>query len=267
MVQMRFTERKIAKMKFPFFKVMRFGFLISLLSSGLGLQNEALAGASLKLYYEENAQVELISPESTRVLIDVHDPGALSNPPTAKDVLLTTHNHGDHRRLDFIKFFAGQQLDVKTGEIKLKDATIRGVASAHNEGDEFRDEGGSNYIFIVDMAGLQIAHFGDIGQAALTPNQLKILGKVDIAVTQLANMYSGMSAADKKGFNLMDQLQPKLIIPTHILDPTCAAIAADKWHGFNSYKKNLTLSIENMPEETTIIFMGNNANFVRLPYY
>jgi hypothetical protein len=55
-------------MKSPIFKVMLVDFLISLLSSGLGLQSEALAGAALKLYYEENAQVELISPESPRIL-------------------------------------------------------------------------------------------------------------------------------------------------------------------------------------------------------
>lgn len=82
--------------------------------------------------------------------------------------MLTTHNHGDHYRLDFFNSFAGRQLKVKTGDIKLEDVTIRGIASAHNEGDEPRPEDGSNYIFIIDMGGLRIAHFGDIGQDALT---------------------------------------------------------------------------------------------------
>lgn len=253
-------------MKSPRFKVMLFGFVICMLSSWLSLLNNAMAGAPLKLYYQENAQIELISPEGSRVLIDVHDPGALSNRPAEMDVLLTTHNHGDHRRLDFVRSFPGEQLDVKTGEIERKNVTIRGIASAHNEGDEFRDENGSNYIFIIDMAGLRIAHFGDIGQEALTPEQLKVLGKVDIAITQLANTYSDMTAANKKGFNLMDQVRPKMIIPTHIHDPTCAEIADDKWIGYNSYKKYLSISLDNLPEETTIIFMGNNANFVKLPY-
>ena len=49
-------------MKSPIFKVMLVGFVISLLSSGLGLQNEALAGATLKLYYEENAQSRINQP-------------------------------------------------------------------------------------------------------------------------------------------------------------------------------------------------------------
>jgi hypothetical protein len=55
-------------MKSPIFQSHACWFPISLLSSGLGLQSEALAGAALKLYYEENAQVELISPESPRIL-------------------------------------------------------------------------------------------------------------------------------------------------------------------------------------------------------
>lgn len=64
----------------------------------------------------------------------------------------------------------------------------------------------------------------------------------------------------------MDQVQPKLIIPTHIHDPTCAKIAVDKWIGFESYKKFVSLSTDNLPEETTLIFMGRNADLIKLPY-
>ena len=226
-----------------------------------------MADNRIKLYYEENAQVELIDANGSRVLIDVHDPGVLSGPPKAADILLTTHNHGDHRRLDFVKDFPGQQLDTKGGHIQLPGITIRGIASAHNDDDPFKDEGGSNYIFIIDMAGLRIAHFGDIGQVALTPNQLQALGEVDIAITQLANPYSDMNAQNKKGFNLMDQVTPKLIIPTHIMDyGVSATLAAEKWESFESYKKYLSLSTDNLPTMTTIIFMGRNADLIKLPY-
>ena len=223
------------------------------------------AEALIKLYYKDPAQVELISPKGSRVLIDVCDPAALSNPPTEKDVLLTTHNHGDHRRLDFVKSFPGQQLDVKIGEIKMEDVMIRGIASAHYEGAEFRSEGGSNYIFIVDMGGLRIAHFGDIGQDELTPEQLTALGKVDIAITQLSNQFSGMNAANKKGFNLMDQVKPRLIIPTHIFEPSCTKMAVDKWTAYNSYKKSISIRPEDLPDKTSIIFMGQNAYSLKLP--
>jgi len=243
-----------------------FSFLIvSIICCILGIPKASEGKDPIRLYCLYPPQVELISARGTRVLIDVHDPEALSSPPTKKDVLLTTHNHGDHRRLDFVKSFPGQQLDVKIGEIKIEDVMIRGIVSAHNEGDEFRSEGGTNYIFIVDMGGLRIAHFGDIGQDALTPEQLSALGKVDIAITQLSNFYSDMNAANKKGFNLMDQVKPRLIIPTHIDQPICAKMAVDKWTAYKSSKKFISISPEDLSDKTSIIFMSQYAIGMNLP--
>ena len=186
----------------PDARILFSAFLMSMILTGAGLWNHARADGTVWLYYEENAQVELISQTGTRVLIDVCSPEVLSRPVTEKDILLTTHNHGDHRRLDFIKSFPGRQIDVKTGRIVLDDAAITGIAAAHSDGEVFREEGGSNYIYIVDMAGLRIAHFGDIGQKSLTSHQLKLLGKVDIAIMPLTNMTSGASARDRRGFDL-----------------------------------------------------------------
>ena len=241
-------------------------FLMSIFIFCPRLVHRARADTPLKIYYEENAQVELVSVTDTRVLFDVNAPEALSQPVSEKDILLTTHNHGDHRRLDFIQSFPGKQIDVKTGQIKLDDTTIKSIAAAHSDGEVFRDEGGSNYIFIVHMAGLRIAHFGDIGQKVLTSRQLTLLGDVDIAIAPLIDMTSGLSAHDRRIFNIMDQISPKLIIPTHV-NTARAKIAAEKWTGFNSYKKFLSISRATLPEKTTIIFMGNNANFLKLPYY
>jgi len=144
------------------------------------------ARQAVTIYYADNAQVELISPQGTRVLIDVYKPTALSSPATKNDVLLTTHKHQDHVNASFYTSFPGQQLMTKVGEIKVADVAILGIASAHNAADELKPEGGTNYIYVVDMGGLRIAHFGDIGQEALTAEQLKALGKVDIAITQFA---------------------------------------------------------------------------------
>jgi L-ascorbate metabolism protein UlaG (beta-lactamase superfamily) len=252
-------------MKRVIFKAFFSFLIVSTICCILGIPKASEGKDPIRLYCLYPPQVELISARGTRVLIDVHDPEALSSPPTEKDVLLTTHNHGDHRRLDFVKSFPGQQLDMRIGEIKVKDVMIRGIAAAHNEGDEFRSEGGTNYIFIVDMDGLRIAHFGDIGQATLTPEQLSALGKVDIAITQLSNFFSGMDAANKKGFNLMDQVKPRLIIPTHIDQPICAKMAVDKWTAYKSSKKFISISPEDLSGKTSIIFMSQYAIGMNLP--
>jgi hypothetical protein len=238
-----------------------------IISSTSGISEGAEMGEPIKLYYHDPAQVELISPRGSRVFIDAIVPIELSSPSTEKDVLLTTHGHGDHYISYFADSFPGEQLCIRVGEIKMADAMIRGIASSHNERDIFREKGGSNYIFIIDMGGLRIAHFGDIGQNALTPEQLAALGKVDIAVTQLSNPFSGMNAANKKGFRLMDQLKPRLIIPTHIFESTCVKMAVDKWDAYCSHKNFLSITKNNLPDRTCIIFMDKNAEHLDLPEF
>ncbi len=235
-----------------------------LLSCSTGGVKAVKSGEKIKLYYEGTAQVELISSKGSRVLIDVRNPAGLSSPPTKDDVLLTTHDHYDHINSDFISSFPGRQLYMKEGMIKLDDVVIVSIPSAHNNGDELKPVNGTNYIFIIDMAGLRIAHFGDIGQEALTSNQLSSMGKVDIAIMQLENPFSGMNADNKKAFNLMDQVKPSIIMPTHLFGLAFDA-AVEKWDARNSHKKFLSISTENLPKKTQIIFMDIYANHFKLP--
>jgi len=186
----------------------------------------------ITLYHEIYAQVEIISPRGVRVLIDVHDPSLLSKPATKQDILLTTHGHWDHTS-EFTDLFPGQALKVEIGEIEKDDVYIRGIASSHGDVLSFKDKGGSNYIFLIKIGDIRIAHFGDIGQEKLTEEQLKILGEVDIAITQFANPYADMDIENKKGFNLMAQLTPKMIIPIHIhIDIPTAKYGAEIWDAY-----------------------------------
>jgi L-ascorbate metabolism protein UlaG (beta-lactamase superfamily) len=105
------------------------------------------------------------------------------------------------------------------------------LASAHTEGDEMQAEGGTNYIFLIEIGELRIAHFGDIGQEALTDEQLEILGDIDILITQFVNPFSRMDVRNEIGFNLAAQVNPKLIIPTHYnLD--ALEISVGQWESF-----------------------------------
>lgn len=221
--------------------------------------------ASITLYYEEVAQVELISPQGTRVLIDVFDPAALSSPPTENDILLTTHGHSDHFYQDFADSFPGQQICIREGEINLPDVTVRGIASAHSAVREIKP-GLGNYIFIVDMGGLRIAHFGDIGQDYLTEEQLAALGEVDIAITQFENSNSQMSLRNKKGFNLMAQLEPKVIIPTHGCNMDVVGYAMELWDVRAAGSNELTIDRSDLSDETTLLVMGAMAPLLKTIY-
>ncbi|MEA3441575.1 MAG: MBL fold metallo-hydrolase [Chloroflexota bacterium] len=211
------------------------------------------------LYYEEYAQFELIGPDNQRVLIDVFNPDALSQPPSTDDILLTTHHHYDHYQEAFVASFPGQQLNRRSGRIELPGVTITGIPSAHNAGDRLKPEGGTNYIFLIEMGGLRIAHFGDIGQEKLTEEQLDVLLPVDIAITQLRNPYSDMGMENLKGFRLMEQVQPRLVLPTHASRETLQH-AAGLWSGFYSEKTSVFFTRDELNVQTQILLLGSHAS-------
>jgi hypothetical protein len=208
-------------------------------------------GPKVTLYHAENAQFELISPEGTRVLIDVYDPALLSSPPTENDVLLTTHQHLDHFVPAFAGSFPGQQLNSQEGEITLPDVTIRGIASFHADDDDtIRPVGASNYIFVVDIGGLRIAHLGDIGQEQFTPEQLEVLGEVDIAISVAW------------AIDLLEQLNPRLIIPTHG-DMEVLQAAVEKWPSFYA-DTGVAIGPSDLPGQTSLLVMGNSDETANL---
>ena len=210
----------------------------------------------ITISYEDNAQFELVSPAGTRVMVDVASPNVLSSPPTEKDILLTTHSHDDHLNANFSDSFPGQQIKIEKGEIKLPDVSIFSIQGSHNSTPS--PEEGNNYIFVIDMGGMRLAHFGDLGQDSLSEDQLEALGKVDVAFAQFANSYSSMDISNKKGFNLMDQVKPRLIFPTHV-DEETTQYAVEKWNGFYWDQASLQLSSADLGSETSFLFLGKYA--------
>jgi len=210
------------------------------------------------LQYGGNAQFEIVSLSGQRVLIDVYDPQKLSGPAAEGDVLLTTHTHWDHWNADFQASFPGLQLFVESGVLEAPGAIIQGIASAHNAGDALQPEGGTNYIYVIEIGGLRIVHFGDIGQKALNEEQLVALGPVDIAITQLNNPYSEMNAENAKGIHLIEQVRPRLIIPTHVNLDT-AKLAVTQWPGYASTTPSVQICQSDLGDATRVLFLGETA--------
>jgi L-ascorbate metabolism protein UlaG (beta-lactamase superfamily) len=239
------------------------GFLLVVIAS---LVNACAAAPETRqgitLYYQGNAQFEIVSPAGVHIWFDVIDTGQFTAQPTSNDILLTTHSHTDHYDAELAKSFPGQQLTFQEGDINVLDVKAKSIVSAHNSYDLLAPaDKGTNYIMIVDVGGLRIAHFGDIGQDALTNEQLQVLGDVDIAITQFENSFSEMSTANKKGFNLMDQLNPKLIIPTAHVSQPAIALALEKWKGYvYSGTGGAEITRADIPAEQSILIFGPLAS-------
>ncbi|MCX7772023.1 MAG: MBL fold metallo-hydrolase [Clostridia bacterium] len=131
------------------------------------------------------------------------------------DAITSTHNHPDHIDYKLEQKFPDAKISHwKTESFEVKDFKITGIASKHM-GDTIMKAYPDNVIYVYEVDGLRIAHMGDIGQTQLTEDQLKELGKIDIAFMQFVNSYSAYSLANEKGFKVIEQLKPQIIIPTH----------------------------------------------------
>lgn len=215
------------------------------------------AGVTLT-YAADPADIEIVTPAGRTVFIDVYAVGNMSRAPTAQDILLTTHLHSDHYSASVADAFPGRQLLAENGKIELPDVTITGIAAAHNSDDPIVGKGGTDYIYIIETGGVRIVHFGDLGQDALTAEQLAVIGKVEVAISQLSNSYSDVNADNLKGFNLMEQVEPRLFIPTHS-DRDTIKMAVERWKGFYSTSRTIAISAATLPPARSVLLLGSMA--------
>jgi hypothetical protein len=211
---------------------------------------------SVRLLFEEAGQFELIAASGQDIFIDCTDPGAFSRPAGVNDILLTTSGH--HIDSTYLDAFPGKKLTKQAGTINAGDITIVGVAASHNP-EAIDVANPTNAIYVISVAGLRIAVFGEIGQAHLTPDQLAALGRVDVLISQLANTASQMDAENKNGLTLVNEARPRLFVPTY-LNMETAGIANDQWKGVYSTGTEITLRKSMLPTETTFVVMGTTAS-------
>jgi len=216
-------------------------FLLSILTSGAYCQE-------IEIRYEDNAQVEIAILGSMRILIDVYNPNYLSAPASNNDILLTSHFHDDHYKKAFAAGFVGKKLEMEPGELETYNCKIRSLTGSHST-SILPAEKGSNYIFIIDIDGIRIVHFGDQEPRELTDELLASIGKVDIAFMKFG--------VEPEFSSMIDTIMPALVIPTH-LGPGAAKQASKTWKSYWN-DQGLLLTKGSIPVETSFIFMGISA--------
>lgn len=163
--------------------------------------------------------------------------------------IVNTHSHYDHNDNVFNKDYKDAQLlSLKLGEIQTKDFHIFNIAASHDEKPIAENYCSDNFI-VFEVDGLRIAHLGDCGQTELTADQLTALGEIDICFTQFENSYSAMDLENAKGFALLEQLNPKIFIPTHYSD-RALPIIEEKYGKITEYENLFEISKEDLPGGT-----------------
>lgn len=179
----------------------------------------------------------------TRVVIDPIPKGVGFELPLGlrADVVTVSHEHGDHNNVGLVtgpaRLLRGLTADkkgwTKINE-KVKDVAIRTVGVYHDE--KRGAERGLNTVFIFEVAGLRIAHLGDLGHL-LDDRQLSAIGSVDVVMVPVGGVFT-IDAA--RATRVIDQLRPRLVvIPMHYRTPVSTVSQLAPLEGFLEGKANV----------------------------
>ncbi len=171
--------------------------------------------------------------------------------------ILSTHNHPDHTDPVYTKAYDCEKIICEKGEVTTKDFHIYTVASSHSS-DTF-DEDSKHVCMVIEVDGLRLVHMGDTGQTKLTDDQLAKLGKIDIAFMQFENSFSGMTLENEKGFNLANQLNPTLLIPTHYTDKALPVLT-ERYGDITEVENKLAASKDDLPEKAMTVYRITNTH-------
>ena len=129
------------------------------------------------------------------------------------DLLLVTHEHGDHNGVDSI---GGDPAILRStaGRLESPFGEVVAIASEHDEAAG--TERGPNTIFVFGLDGLRIAHFGDFGQRSLRDEQAAAIGEVDLVFLPVG---AGPTIGPEQAATIVERLSPRWVVPMHYRTP------------------------------------------------
>jgi L-ascorbate metabolism protein UlaG (beta-lactamase superfamily) len=129
------------------------------------------------------------------------------------DLLLVTHEHGDHNAVEVI---AGEPATLRStaGTHESPVGEVIGIASEHDAAAG--TERGPNTIFVFELDGVRVAHLGDLGQAALRPEQRAVLEGVELLFIPVGGGFTigGAAAAE-----IALDIGANWVVPMHYRTP------------------------------------------------
>jgi L-ascorbate metabolism protein UlaG (beta-lactamase superfamily) len=125
------------------------------------------------------------------------------------DLVLVTHEHRDHNGVEAV---GGEPevLRARAGKHESPFGEVVGIASEHD--GTAGTERGPNTIFVFELDGLRISHFGDFGQVELRPEQRAAVGKVDLLFLPVGG---GPTIGAEAAATIVRELAPRWVVPMH----------------------------------------------------
>jgi len=199
---------------------------------------------------------QITTGRGTKIITDPLAPGMYPTPSVTPHVVTVGREHPNH---NFVALAGGNPVvlrglihsgaDWNRVSMSVRDVFIYNVPVYQNGVDGGSLKGAA---FIFDLGTLCIAHLGDLSHL-LTSEQIKQMGKVDIALTPIDGRFTmGPDVAQQ----VLRQLKPKIAIPMHYRDNL--TLVRQFGQGFRvRYLDNdtLTVSKSNLPPSTEILVL------------
>jgi L-ascorbate metabolism protein UlaG (beta-lactamase superfamily) len=137
-------------------------------------------------------------------------------PPIAgvqADLLLVTHEHVDHNGVEAID---GEPAILRSTAGKLESPLGEVVAIASEHDEKAGTERGPNTIFVFELDGLRVCHFGDFGQRGLREEQAAALDGIDLLFLPVG---AGPTIGAEQAALIVERLSPRWVVPMHYRTP------------------------------------------------
>ncbi|HEU65363.1 MAG TPA: MBL fold metallo-hydrolase [Chloroflexi bacterium] len=211
----------------------------------------------MKIKWLGHACFLITSQDGIRVITDPYAVGGGINYSVIKetaDVVVVSHDHGDHNNVSAIQ---GNPEVVKgSGTKTARGIQFRGIAAYHDASQG--TQRGLNTAFCFTIDDMKLCHLGDLGHM-LSPVQVDEIGAVDILFVPVGGFYTIDATVASQ---VCSQLKPKVVIPMHFKTPGCAYPIADvedflkgKEHVRRVMDSEVGLERENLSAATEIVLL------------
>lgn len=125
------------------------------------------------------------------------------------DLLLVTHEHFDHNGVEAV---GGEPVILRSTAGKLDSPVGEVIAIASEHDEAAGTERGPNTVFVFELDGLRVCHFGDFGQSNLRDEQTAAIGSVDLLILPVGG---GPTIGAQQAHEIADRLGPRWVLPMH----------------------------------------------------
>ena len=129
------------------------------------------------------------------------------------DLVLITHEHRDHNAVEVIDGDAAV-LRSTAGRLESPIGEVLAIASEHDA--SAGTERGANAIFVFELDGIKVAHFGDFGQRELRDEQAAAVGSPDLVFLPVGG---GPTIGAEQAARIVERIQPRWVVPMHYRTP------------------------------------------------